>query len=207
MRSTHFARTAAVTSILALTPLTFAASPAAALLTHDGAAKAGCATSSGQASGARVKKQGKGQEPALYAASRTDEVAQLADAATLAPGSVDIRTIFHVISDHALSNRESRRMQGMIDAQITVLNDSYGGTTGGANTPFRFNLTKTTYTVNSTWYVVTPGRTEMDMKSALHEGDSETLNVYAANIGDNLLGWAYFPQGYNVARAQSGTAS
>ena len=35
------------------------------------------------------------------------------------------------------------------------------------------------------------------MKSATHEGDSETLNVYSANIGAGLLGWAYFPQSYN----------
>ena len=31
-------------------------------------------------------------------------------------------------------------------------------------------------------------------------GDSETLNVYTANIGDGLLGWAYFPKGYNNGR-------
>ena len=35
---------------------------------------------------------------------------------------------------------------------------------------------------------------------ALHTGDSETLNVYAADIGGGLLGWAYFPQGYNNGR-------
>lgn len=197
MRSTRFARTAAVTSILALAPLTFAASPASALLTRDGATGAGCAAAGGSASAARVRQAAKGQEPALYAASRTDEVAQLADASTLAAGSVSVNTIFHIISDHSLSTRESRRINGLVAAQMVVLNDSYAGTTGGANTPFRFNLAKTTYTVNSEWYTVTPGKTEMDMKSALHEGDSETLNVYAANIGDGLLGWAYFPQTYN----------
>ena len=38
------------------------------------------------------------------------------------------------------------------------------------------------------------------MKAALHVGDSETLNVYAADIGGGLLGWAYFPKGYNNGR-------
>ena len=38
------------------------------------------------------------------------------------------------------------------------------------------------------------------MKKALWTGDSETLNVYAADIGGGLLGWAYFPQGYNNGR-------
>ena len=38
------------------------------------------------------------------------------------------------------------------------------------------------------------------MKSALYEGDATTLDVYAANIGGGLLGWAYFPKGYNNGR-------
>ena len=38
------------------------------------------------------------------------------------------------------------------------------------------------------------------MKSALYQGDSTTLNVYAADIGGGLLGWAYFPKGYNNGR-------
>jgi hypothetical protein len=48
---------------------------------------------------------------------------------------------------------------------------------------------------------VTPGKAERDMKTQLHEGDSETLNVYVANIVESgLLGWAYFPKGYNNGR-------
>ena len=38
------------------------------------------------------------------------------------------------------------------------------------------------------------------MKSALRQGDSETLNVYSAALGGGLLGWAYFPKGYNNGR-------
>ena len=45
-----------------------------------------------------------------------------------------------------------------------------------------------------------PGKVERDMKKALHKGDSETLNVYSANIGAGLLGWAYFPKDYNKGR-------
>jgi len=199
MRPTRFARTAAVTSILALSPLTFAATPVFAAIAADSGA--GCTDSEGQgeASAARVKKGAKAQEPALYPATKADEFAQLADASTLAPGSVTIDTVFHVISDHTLTRRESRRMEGLVAAQMDVLNQSFAGTTApdAANTPFRFDLTKTTYTVNTAWYTVTPGRTETDMKSALHEGDSETLNIYSANLGGGLLGWAYFPQSYN----------
>jgi hypothetical protein len=198
MRPTRYARTAAVTGILALSPLTFAVTPVfAAVAAGDGA---GCADApEGDASAARVKQGAKAQEPALYPSAQADEFAQLPDAATLAPGSVTVDTVFHVISDHALTRKESRRMQEMITAQMDVLNQSFAGTTSpdAAKTPFRFDLTKTTYTVDSQWYTVTPGRVETDMKSALHEGDSETLNIYSADIGDGLLGWAYFPQSYN----------
>ena len=44
------------------------------------------------------------------------------------------------------------------------------------------------------------------MKKELYGGDARTLHVYAANIGGGLLGWAYFPKGYNTA-ATSSTAS
>ena len=54
--------------------------------------------------------------------------------------------------------------------------------------------------VNEDWYTVVPGKGERDMKSALYEGDATTLNVYAADIGGGLLGWAYFPKGYNNGR-------
>ena len=93
-------------------------------------------------------------------------------------------------------------MQTMITAQVKVLNDSYAGLTSptAADSPFRFDLAKTTYTVNPAWYTVVPGKNERDMKKALYEGDATTLNVYVANIGGGLLGWAYFPKGYNNGR-------
>ena len=117
-------------------------------------------------------------------------------------GSVHIRTVFHVISDHTLTAKERTRMQTMVNAQMTVLNDSYSGQTSDAasDSPFRFDLAKTDFVVNADWYTVTPGKGERDMKAALYEGDATTLNVYTANIGGGLLGWAYFPKGYNNGR-------
>ncbi len=50
---------------------------------------------------------------------------------------------------------------------------------------------------NDRWVNVAPGKSEYEMKKALRVGDSETLNVYTADIGGGLLGWAYFPKGYN----------
>ena len=37
---------------------------------------------------------------------------------------------------------------------------------------------------------------EAEAKAALRVGGADTLNIYAANIGEDLLGWATFPQKY-----------
>jgi hypothetical protein len=37
---------------------------------------------------------------------------------------------------------------------------------------------------------------EQEAKAALRVGGSDSLNIYAANIGGDLLGWATFPQRY-----------
>jgi hypothetical protein len=164
---------------------------------------AACLTDTADAgSAARVRDGSKAQEPKLYPDSQAKAYGVVKDAPRMPNGSVHIPTIFHVISDHALSTAERTRWETMIAAQMKVLNDSYGGLTApdAANSPFRFLLAKITYTVNAEWYTVTPGKTERDMKAALYEGDSRTLNVYAANIGAGLLGWAYFPKAYNNGR-------
>ncbi|MEH1098142.1 zinc metalloprotease [Micromonospora sp. CPCC 205561] len=151
---------------------------------------------------ARLAEGATAQEPELYAKNEANAYGVIKDAPRLADGSVTVPTVFHMISDHALSAAETTRWNTLIAAQMKVLNDSFAGRTAAnaSDTPFRFDLVDTTWTVNSAWYTVVPGKNERDMKKALHTGDSETLNVYAANIGDGLLGWAYFPKGYNNGR-------
>ncbi len=112
-----------------------------------------------------------------------------------------IDTVFHVITEEDLSDAEQDELEGRIADQVQVLNDSYSGATGGADTPFRFDLVDTTWTTNAAWAHLTPGKGEVAPKKALHEGDSETLNVYTADIGGGLLGWAYFPKDYNKGHA------
>ena len=153
-------------------------------------------------SAARVAKGATVAEPKLYPDNQANAYGVIKDAPRMPNGSVHIRTVFHVISDHTLTAKERTRMQTMVNAQMTVLNDSYSGQTSdtAADSPFRFDLAKTDFVVNQAWYTVTPGKSERDMKAALYEGDATTLNVYMANIGDGLLGWAYFPKGYNNGR-------
>ncbi|MDE9367136.1 zinc metalloprotease [Luteipulveratus sp. YIM 133132] len=153
-------------------------------------------------SAARVVKGSTVKEPELYSKNEANKYGVIKPHPLMASGSVNVPTIFHVVSDHALSPAENTRMNTMISAQMRVMNDSYAGRTAStaANTPFRFSLVKTTHTVNPTWSTVVPGKNERDMKKALYEGDARTLNVYVANIGGGLLGWAYFPKGYNNGR-------
>ncbi|HMT33608.1 MAG TPA: zinc metalloprotease [Dermatophilaceae bacterium] len=151
----------------------------------------------------RLAKGATAKEPSLIRdKSEANAYGVLMDYPRAANGSVTIPTVFHVVSDHALSAAETTRWTTMINAQVQVLNDSYSGRTApdAADSPFRFRLDKITWTVNPAWYTVEPGKNERDMKKALYEGDSRTLNIYSANIGGGLLGWAYFPKGYNNGR-------
>ena len=151
---------------------------------------------------ARVADGSDANEPELYPKNEANAYGVIKDAPRLPDGSVHIPTVFHVVSDHTLTKSEKSRWTTMINAQMQVLNDSYSGQTAAdaADSPFRFGLTKITWTTNPAWYTVVPGKNERDMKKALYEGDSRTLNVYSANIGAGLLGWAYFPKGYNNGR-------
>ncbi|MFJ6149910.1 zinc metalloprotease [Micromonospora profundi] len=162
-----------------------------------------CESGADRHSAARVAKGATAQEPELYSTNEAKAYGVVKDAPRLANGSVTVPTVFHMVSDHPLSAAERTRWNTLIAAQLTVLNDSFAGRTAAnaSDTPFRFSLVETTWTVNSAWYTVEPGKNERDMKRALHTGDSETLNVYAANIGGGLLGWAYFPKDYNNGRA------
>jgi hypothetical protein len=97
-----------------------------------------------------------------------------------------------------------------IQAQIDVLNVAYGGDSAAAAsvTPFQFQLAGVTRTTNAAWYHVTPdSATETDMKSSLRQGGPEALNMYFADIGDGLLGWATFPSDYDAFPSVDGVVN
>lgn len=122
-------------------------------------------------------------------------------------GTVTIPVYFHVITNTAGAGNLT---DAQIQAQIDVLNKAYSGldklpngtTPNGTavNTPFRFVLATNGIdrTANNTWYTVGYGSTaETQMKTALRKGGAGDLNLYSANIGGGLLGWATFPSSYN----------
>jgi predicted Zn-dependent protease len=207
MRRTTTLRLALIGTAAAAALVTSGASPAvtaapASGVTTTSAGAVACQPGPAGLDLARVRDGAAVQEPKLFPDSEAKAYGTLPDAPYLGPGSTTIKTVFHSISNHELTETEKSRMTTLIQDQMTVLNDSFSGKTSSnaADTPFRFNLTDINWVVNDEWYTVTPGKTEQDMKRALHEGDSTTLNVYSADIGGGLLGWAYFPKDYNNGR-------
>ena len=105
---------------------------------------------------------------------------------------VTVPVAFHVIradltaAGGNVTGRQIRR-------QIAVLNASYGGSTGGADTGFQFSLLSIDRTTNASWFKLNGGK-ERKAKTLLKVGGPETLNIYSADLGNSLLGWAYLAQ-------------
>jgi hypothetical protein len=123
-----------------------------------------------------------------------------------------IPVYFHVITN---ASGAGALTATQIQGQIDFLNKSFSGldklpnntTPNGAavRTRFRFQLAGTDTTANNTWYTVAPGSTaESQMKSTLRKGNAGALNLYTANIGGGLLGWATFPSDYTISPSLDG---
>jgi hypothetical protein len=81
----------------------------------------------------------------------------------------------------------------MIRGQIRVLNESFNGRTGGANTGFGFELAGVTRTTNAAWFAqFNDPDVELAAKTALRRGGPGTLNLYLVDASP-YLGWSYFP--------------
>ncbi|MCZ3389784.1 MAG: zinc metalloprotease [Actinomycetia bacterium] len=121
--------------------------------------------------------------------------------ARLVAGEVTIPTYIHFITATDLTPDQQLARQQQARDQIRVLNRSYSGhsSNSAVDTPFRFSLAAPAdFKTNSDWSTMKYGSTaEQEAKAFLRIGGPDTLNIYAANIGGDLLGWATFPQKYS----------
>jgi Pregnancy-associated plasma protein-A len=100
-----------------------------------------------------------------------------------------IPVYFHVIT----AGSEGSLTNAQIAAQMQVLNKTFAGAEGGANTGFSFKLAGVTRTDNAAWFLAGPGgNDEHSMKAALRQGGDDALNLYTTTAGA-YLGWAYLP--------------
>ena len=110
------------------------------------------------------------------------------------PGPVTIPVYTHIITNN---QGQGDITDAQVEAQIDVLNQAYAGATGGVETKFSFVNAGIDRTQNQAWYTVDYGTPqETMMKTALRQGGPDALNIYFANLGGGLLGWATFPQDY-----------
>jgi hypothetical protein len=114
-------------------------------------------------------------------------------AATVTSGTVSVYV--HVITN----GTQGAVSDAKISNQISVLNAAY------APTGWKFALAATDRTSNASWYNLSQGSTaEKQMKTALRRGTADDLNIYTANLGGGLLGWATFPSSYASTPSMDG---
>lgn len=105
----------------------------------------------------------------------------------------------HTITD---VNGNGKQTKADIEAQLKVLNEAYVGYDYGNWT---FVLKDWDTNANDKWYTMAPGTpAEKECKETLRQGTAQDLNLYAANIGGGLLGWATFPKDYEKAPLMDG---
>ena len=113
---------------------------------------------------------------------------------TVTGGVIDVW--FHVITS---SSGQGNVPDNRINIQMKVLNAAF------ANWGWTFNLAGVDRTANNAWFAMEPGTTaERDAKAALRVGSADDLNIYSANPGGGLLGWATFPSSYASRPADDG---
>ncbi|MEV6315056.1 zinc metalloprotease [Streptomyces sp. NPDC051776] len=211
----RFIGTALVAGAMALAPLSAPAGAATAPQDRAASAAEKCADGSAAGAAARVadpkSKYGKpgAHEPGEVTAAEAKAMEKRLDRrveqlrkspqgrmlAAKAAAPTTIPVYFHVIHDGATGKLTADDVAG----QMTVLNEAFAGK-GDGNTAsqFKFKLVKTDYTDNSEWYnqLEPDGAQERAMKTKLRKGGSSALNMYSADLGGGLLGWATFPDWY-----------
>lgn len=178
------ARIVVVSAIAMATLPSLAIAPVAASVIAKESGSAICKTDSHAREGFTAR-GGPRREPALK--QTAIEVEPAAKSGTYFRATVPV--FFHVVYAGNVGNVSN----AAIHDQVAVLNNTFGGGEGGPNTGFKFKLVGIDRTKNKTFFNAGPETAaEVAMKTKLHKGGRETLNLYSTS-GAGYLGWAYFP--------------
>jgi hypothetical protein len=113
-----------------------------------------------------------------------------------ATATTTVNVYFHVVNKGSgIANGDTSA--SMITQQMSVLNAAYAPN-------YYFNLVATDRTTNATWYNGCYGTSETAMKTALHQGTADDLNIYTCNPSNGILGYATFPSSYSSAKVKDG---
>lgn len=116
------------------------------------------------------------------------------------PASFTVPVAFHVLTDASGGGHPGEER---IRLQIAALNDAYGGRKGGVDTGVRFRLVSIDTRADDAWFT-RPHQHERDYKPLLRKGGPETLNLYSAAVGTEVLGHSTFPEAYERSPATDG---
>jgi hypothetical protein len=108
-----------------------------------------------------------------------------------ANGTIRVPVAFHIVQPNDATAVVSDET---VAAQIDEMNAGFSGALGGDDTGVRFHLVDTDRTVNAAWQNLDyDDPASKQMRLALHQGGTRTLNLYAAVLDPNLLGWGTLP--------------
>ena len=142
------------------------------------------------------------QQRAAVEAATSQRMSAFDVSAARVAGSVSIPVWFHVINKGTgISNGDLPT--SMLSEQVNVLNSSFNGTTGGANTPFRFFLAGVKRRTNATLFDACADSARAAEVFSGRVGGAETLNVVTCNPA-SLFGFAYYPWWYSQSPATDG---
>jgi hypothetical protein len=113
-------------------------------------------------------------------------MARLGSAATAAAGTTTVIGVhWHTITS---TSGAGALPAANITAQLQVLIDAF------YPHGFNFTLLSSDTTPNDAWYTMpSQSASERQAKAFLRKGTAQHLNIYTANLGNGLLGWATFP--------------
>lgn len=129
------------------------------------------------------------REPSLAGKMSIEQQAQRMPADAKPGAQIDVHV--HIIRKDA-TNGDIR--DSAIADQITILNNAF------RSTGFSFRLATIDRTTSAAWFAMAPGSgAEKAAKFALRQGGARDLNLYTAEPGAGMVGYATFPVDYTAA--------